>query len=271
MDAGMTDTPQTRAKDEGKDKSFFIITPRLVWALSRTPYDLAFWMTIKDIAGDEGTCIVGSLDLATLAMMSMGKVNDCRDYLIRVGLLKGKLYRDPGYSNEVWHLTIPNIWPASFKWSIEHLEIRSRIDFKLAQREAIRALKEENQLSPDEYQNQLSPGESAGSPGESAGSPGETKKIQKKILKEEREGSDFWKKIQSQLQSEMSKATFETWVSPTFPIGWQGDSFRVGCHNQFTADWLTARIEVTASRMLQGFAERSAARVEFVVAEKVAA
>jgi hypothetical protein len=82
---------------------------------------------------------------------------------------------------------------------------------------------------------------------------------------------NIWPKIQSQLQSEMSKALFETWVSPTFPIGWQGDVFKVGCHNQYAADWLTSRISAPASRMLQGFSERPSARVEFVVAEKVAA
>ena len=39
-----------KVKDESNDHKYFIITPRIVKAFSRNPYDLALWDTVKDIS-----------------------------------------------------------------------------------------------------------------------------------------------------------------------------------------------------------------------------
>ena len=40
--------------DESQDQKYFTITPRLVWALARNPFDYTLWSVIKGIAGDSG-------------------------------------------------------------------------------------------------------------------------------------------------------------------------------------------------------------------------
>lgn len=87
---------QNAITDNSEDGKYFTITPRLVWVLSRDPYDYTLWGVIKDIAGKKGECYLSTPDLATLAMMSEGKVSTSRAYLIEKGLLKGQIKRDPG-------------------------------------------------------------------------------------------------------------------------------------------------------------------------------
>ena len=159
-------------KDESSDERYFTITPRLVWALSRTPHDYALWCVVKDIAGKGGECIMSTPDLAALAMMSDGQVSLSRQYWLSIGLLMGGLRRDPGYPQSVYHLTIPNIWKRNVEWSEAYASLSARIAFKQAQKESL-------------HQVKASPGEEGVLPGEEGVLPGETKKIHKKIQKEE--------------------------------------------------------------------------------------
>ena len=155
-----------KLKDKSGDRKYFIITPQLVWALSRTPYDYALWDVVKMIAGEDGECMLATEDLATLAMMSVGKLVDCRDYLRRQGLLEGEIRRDPGYPQPVWHLRIPDLWAANLAWRRELGDLlKDRILYKRRQRESL------HQVKP--------------SPGEGGPSPGEAKKNHKEEPKEE--------------------------------------------------------------------------------------
>lgn len=163
-----------KATDNSGDKSHFTITPRLVWALSRSPYDYTLWNVIKDIAGDSGECYISSPDLATLAMMSTGKVSDCRKYLLSVGLLKGELRKDPGYPQQVWHLSIPDLWTKNADFVSKFATIKDRIEYKEA-RDGMKHAKAE----------ELSPGERGITPHEKGPSPHETKNIHKEDQKEE--------------------------------------------------------------------------------------
>lgn len=132
----------TKAKDESRDHIYYTITPRLVWALSEDPYDLALWMVVKDIAGENGTCILAREDLAALAMMSAGKCTESRDRLLARKLLNGELKRDPGYPQEVWHLSIPDFWEANVRWARMYPTIRSRVAWKIEQKRLKQAEKE---------------------------------------------------------------------------------------------------------------------------------
>lgn len=157
-----------KIKQSNSDRKYFTQVNRIVWAKCRSPFDYTLWATIKMIAGEEGECFLATPDLAALAMMSTGKVSECRKHLIRVGLLKGELRRDPGYPQPVWHLRIPDLWRESIEWAEKHRTLGDRIRFKATQKEP-------------------SPHEGGLSRDEGGLSPHETKKNHKEEPKEERE------------------------------------------------------------------------------------
>jgi hypothetical protein len=97
----------TQVTDESQDQKYFTITPRLVWAFSRNPFDYTLWSTIKGIAGDAGECFLTTDDLAILSMMSTGQVSLSRKHWMKLGFLFGDFRRDPGYPQPVWHMRVP--------------------------------------------------------------------------------------------------------------------------------------------------------------------
>jgi hypothetical protein len=176
----------TKAKDGSRDRLYFIISPRLVWALCEDSEELALWIVIKDIAGEDGECILSREDLALLAMQSTGSVSIRRDRLIRKKLLEGELRRDPGYPQSVWHLRIPDFWEANIRWARMYPKLSERVSFKRAQFENIRAErrdKKESSLSDGYKESSLSDG--GGLLGDGGRIPGDAKKIVFKDLKEE--------------------------------------------------------------------------------------
>lgn len=158
-----------KIRDESNDRKYFIITPRIVKAYSRNPYDLALWDTIKDIAGENGECYLNTEQLAILSGMSMGKASESRKYWISIGFLKGEVRRDPGYPQPVWHLTVPDLWAQNIQWCEKHPKIADRIGFALSQKSL-------HHMKP-------SPHEEGYAPHEEGCAPGETKKNYKKIQK----------------------------------------------------------------------------------------
>jgi hypothetical protein len=179
-----------KVSDESKDKAYFTITPQLVWALSKDPYDFTLWNVIKMIAGDSGECYLSTEDLATLAMMSTGKVSQCRKRLIERGLLEGEIRRDPGYPQPVWHLSIPDLWERNLKWRQDiGDDLRKRIELKSTQKESLHVMK----ASP--HEKGITPDEGGVLPSEEGITPDETKEIQKEIQSDNQKGnpasSDF--------------------------------------------------------------------------------
>ncbi len=161
-------------------RRFFVMTPQLVWAQSRDPYDFMLWNVVKMAAWDTGECILSTRDLATLAMMSAGKVQDCRAYLLRMGLLEGEFRRDPGYPQPVYHLRVPDLWQRNQQLidsSLGH-SLKKRVAFKAAQR-ALPALPlplpAGQGILPNEQA--VPPGEQGIPPGEQGIPAGETNKI----------------------------------------------------------------------------------------------
>lgn len=92
------------------------------------------WNVVKDIAGDDGECIMSTEDLATLSMMSAGKVTDCRKHLLKVGLLEGETQKSPEYQWPIWHLTIPDLWELNTKTAKSIPSLKNRIEFKKNQK-----------------------------------------------------------------------------------------------------------------------------------------
>ncbi len=73
-----------------------------------------------------------------------------------------------------------------------------------------------------------------------------------------------WQAALGQLQMEMSKAAFDTWVRSSELVSYQDGQFTIGVHNPYARDWLESRLSATTTRLLSGLMELPQA-VRFVV------
>jgi chromosomal replication initiator protein len=73
-----------------------------------------------------------------------------------------------------------------------------------------------------------------------------------------------WESVLSQLQSDMPKASFDTWLSEARPIFYENGALTVGVPNAYARDWLESRLSSTISRLLVGILSSNVA-VNFVV------
>ena len=73
-----------------------------------------------------------------------------------------------------------------------------------------------------------------------------------------------WQAALGQLQMEMPKATFETWVRDAELLACEDGSYIVGVQNAYARDWLEERLAGTVKRVLGGIAGRTV-EVRFVV------
>jgi len=65
-----------------------------------------------------------------------------------------------------------------------------------------------------------------------------------------------WQSALGQLQMEMPKASFDTWVRDTNLVAYEDGLFTVGVGNAYARDWLENRLSSTATRMLVGIMNR---------------
>ena len=73
-----------------------------------------------------------------------------------------------------------------------------------------------------------------------------------------------WQSALGQLQMEMPKATFDTWVRDTHLVSNEDGLFTIGVRNEYARDWLESRLSSTVTRLLMGIMNRSV-DVSFVV------
>jgi len=73
-----------------------------------------------------------------------------------------------------------------------------------------------------------------------------------------------WQSTLGQLQMEMQKAAFDTWVRDAELISYEDGSFMIGVHNAYARDWLHSRLSSKVNRLLSGMMNRSV-EVRFVV------
>jgi chromosomal replication initiator protein len=59
-----------------------------------------------------------------------------------------------------------------------------------------------------------------------------------------------WHSVLAQLQMEMPRASFDTWVRDTRPLSYENGILTVGVRNAYARDWLESRLAGTVSRML---------------------
>lgn len=67
-----------------------------------------------------------------------------------------------------------------------------------------------------------------------------------------------WQATLGQLQMEMSKAAFDTWVRDAELVSYEDGRFTIGVKNAYARDWLQDRLSSTVTRMLTGMVDRPA-------------
>jgi chromosomal replication initiator protein len=73
-----------------------------------------------------------------------------------------------------------------------------------------------------------------------------------------------WQAAAGQLQVEMSKAAYDTWVRDTEFLSYEDGSFIIGVQNAYARDWLESRLSSTIVRLLAGIMNRTV-EVRFIV------
>ena len=73
-----------------------------------------------------------------------------------------------------------------------------------------------------------------------------------------------WQAVLGQLQMEMAKATYDTWVRDAEFVAYEDGTFIIGVQNAYARDWLDSRLTSTINRSLVGLMGRSV-EVRFVV------
>jgi chromosomal replication initiator protein len=73
-----------------------------------------------------------------------------------------------------------------------------------------------------------------------------------------------WQAALGQLQMEMSKAAFDTWVRSSELVSYKDNIFTIGVPNAYARDWLESRLASTITRKLSGMLE-SQPEVKFMV------
>jgi chromosomal replication initiator protein len=75
-----------------------------------------------------------------------------------------------------------------------------------------------------------------------------------------------WQSVLAQLQMEMPRASFDTWVRDTRPVGYENGALTVSVGNAYARDWLESRLASTVNRLLIGILNSNVA-VNFVVSQ----
>ena len=78
------------------------------------------------------------------------------------------------------------------------------------------------------------------------------------------QSEQVWQAALGQLQLEMSKATFETWMRDTQLLTQEDGAFVVGVTNAYAKDWLENRLRSTVKRILTSIVGRTV-ELRFVV------
>jgi len=73
-----------------------------------------------------------------------------------------------------------------------------------------------------------------------------------------------WQSVLGQLQMEMPRASYDTWVRDTKPVSYLDGKLTVGVRNAYARDWLENRLASTVNRLLVGILN-STVDVNFIV------
>src|SRR5258706_1388207 len=75
-----------------------------------------------------------------------------------------------------------------------------------------------------------------------------------------------WQSVLGQLQMEMPRASFDTWVRDTQALSLEDGTLMIGVRNAYARDWLENRLTSTINRLLVGILNASV-EVQFIVSD----
>lgn len=79
--------------------------------------------------------------------------------------------------------------------------------------------------------------------------------------------NQIWQAALGELQLQMTKPTFDTWLKNTSAISYEDGSIIIGVHNAYAKDWLENRLMSIVKRTLMGIVDRTV-EVKFIVDAK---
>lgn len=82
--------------------------------------------------------------------------------------------------------------------------------------------------------------------------------------------NEIWHATLGELQLQMPKATFDTWVRSTHAIAYRDGEMTVGVPSPYAKEWLENRLHTTIARTITGIVGR-AVQVQYIVKEKARA
>jgi chromosomal replication initiator protein len=88
--------------------------------------------------------------------------------------------------------------------------------------------------------------------------------IRRKGVQQEMDAGQAWQATLGQLQMEIPKATFDTWIKGTELIKHQQNTFTISAQNAYARDWLENRLTTTAEKMLTGIMDAPQA-ISFII------
>ena len=74
----------------------------------------------------------------------------------------------------------------------------------------------------------------------------------------------LWNAALGELELQMTRSTFNTWVKPTTIVSWKDDTVVLGTPNGYIKDWLENRLYAPIQRTLSGVSGQ-AVNVQFIV------
>jgi len=75
-----------------------------------------------------------------------------------------------------------------------------------------------------------------------------------------------WHTVLAQLQMDMPRASYDTWVRDTRPVGYENGMLTVGVRNAYARDWLDSRLATTINKLLIDTLNSKVA-VKFIVSQ----
>ena len=115
---------------------------------------------------------------------------------------------------------------------------------------AARAAEERKQANPEDQADKHRPGYEHG------GDEAERVPVWNSSIQPDPDARSLWGAVLADLQVQLPRPTFETWVKPTAGVAFQGDQFIVVAPTPFAVEWLERRMFHT----LQSTLERTAGR-----------
>lgn len=79
--------------------------------------------------------------------------------------------------------------------------------------------------------------------------------------------NEIWHATLGELQLQMPKATFDTWVRPTHAIAYHDGEMTIGVHSPYAKEWLENRLHATIARTVTGIVGRTV-QLHYVVKDK---